>query len=306
MKVLVTGGGGQLGQSLARVLTQTGHHAVVCLHGDLDITDGLAVRQKLAVERPDAVIHAGAYTAVDQAEEQPDQAYRVNVAGTRNVVLAAEAVGARVGYVSTDYVFDGKAHHPYTEFAMPHPLGVYGGTKLAGEQLVQSLSSRWFVVRTAWVYSAVGKNFVKTMLHLGRQGGVVRVVQDQWGSPTYALDLAEFLVQLLTTERYGLYHATNAGVCTWYDFAKEIYTVAGFAVAEDIDAGVLGRVKVQPCTTMDVSRLAPRPAYSVLANLALRAEGFSPLRPWQEALRQCMGELAQTAEFGWLRLNQHG
>ncbi len=337
MKVLVTGGGGQLGQSLAKVLVDMGHQAVVCLRGDLDITDGVAVQRMLAAERPDGVIHAGAYTAVDQAEEQPELAYQVNVAGTRNVVLAAEAMGAKVCYVSTDYVFDGKSRHPYTESAVPHPLGVYGGTKLAGEQVVQSFGSRWFVVRTAWVYSSVGKNFVKTMLRLGRQGGMIRVVQDQWGSPTYALDLAEFLVQLLATERYGIYHATNTGVCTWYDFAREIYSLAGFVVTEDIDAESQGEVragddalapypsasqgqpssgrlfseslsqiKIQPCTTADFPRSAARPAYSVLDNLALRAEGFSPLRPWQEALQQCMEELAQTTEFNWLRFIRKG
>jgi dTDP-4-dehydrorhamnose reductase len=222
---------------------------------------------------PDAVVHCAAYTKVDQAESEPDEAYRVNAYGTRNAALAAEEVGAKFVYVSTDYVFDGRADKPYREYDRTDPQTVYGRSKLAGEQLVQSLSSRYFIVRTSWVYGKYGANFVKTMLKLAEDRDRLKVVHDQVGSPTYTLDLARFLLELVRTDYFGIYHASNSGICSWYEFAKAIFEERGL------------NVQVEPCTTEEFPRPAPRPAWSVLDQGAIRAHGFKPIRPWREALR---------------------
>jgi dTDP-4-dehydrorhamnose reductase len=222
--------------------------------------------------KPEVVIHCAAYTKVDQAESEPDEAYRVNADGTRNAALAAEQIGAKFVYISTDYVFDGKANAPYRENDRTDPQSVYGKSKLAGEQWVQSLSSRYFIVRTSWVYGKYGSNFVKTMLRLAEERDRLKVVSDQVGSPTYTLDLAQFLLELVQTDHYGIFHASNSGACSWYEFAKAIFEERGMIV------------QVEPCTTAEFPRPAPRPAYSVLDHGAIRAHGLKPLRPWREAL----------------------
>jgi len=187
--------------------------------------------------------------------------------------LAAEEIGAKFVYISTDYVFDGRADKPYREYDRTDPQTVYGRSKLAGEQLVQSLSSRYFIVRTSWVYGKHGANFVKTMLKLAEERDRLKVVHDQIGSPTYTLDLARFLLELVKTDYYGIYHASNSGICSWYEFAKAIFEERRL------------NVHVEPCTTEEFPRPAPRPAWSVLDHGAIRAHGFEPLRPWREALR---------------------
>ncbi|EXX85484.1 dTDP-4-dehydrorhamnose reductase [Paenibacillus darwinianus] len=273
MKILITGASGQLGRELVLLTGPTDVEIVGFGRDRLDITNLDSCRSVLAEQRPDAIIHCAAYTAVDQAESEPDAAFRVNASGSRNLAVAAEEIGARLCYVSTDYVFDGKGMAPYNEYDAPNPQTVYGKSKLAGEELVRTLCSRYFIVRTSWVYGKYGHNFVKTMLKLGGERDSLKVVSDQVGSPTYTLDLAEFLVRLVQTERYGTYHASNTGTCSWYEFAQAIFEESGMTTA------------VEPCSTSDFPRPAPRPAYSVMDHSALRSNGFEPLRHWREALR---------------------
>lgn len=270
--ILVTGAGGQLGRELA-LLQPPGVRIVGLDRQALDVTDYDACLAAVEQSGADAVIHAAAYTAVDRAESEPDVAYRVNVIGTQNISRAAEAFDAKLVYVSTDYVFDGMGSRPYRENDPPAPRTVYGLTKLEGEQAARSLCSRSFVVRTSWVYGAHGPNFVRTMLDLARSGRELAVVDDQRGAPTYTLDLARVLVRLAWTFRYGVYHASNGGSCTWYQFARAIFEESGLEVA------------LRPCTTADYPRPAPRPAYSVLAHHALRRAGLPPMRHWRDALR---------------------
>lgn len=277
MTVLVTGAQGQLGRELVRLLA--GELSVVGVGREqLDVTDAAQVREVVLRIRPDVIVHAAAYTAVDQAESDEEAAFRVNATGTRHLAELAEEIGAKFCYVSTDYVFDGTANRPYREADVPNPQSVYGKSKRQGEQFALSLSSKSFVVRTSWVYGSFGSNFVKTMLKLARERDVLTVVNDQVGSPTYTQDLARFIGELIQTDRYGVYHATGAGQCSWFDFAKEIFAEANLDVA------------VQPCTTEEFVRPAPRPRYSVLDNSALRANGFTPLRDWRDALRAFLRE----------------
>ncbi|CAM4470925.1 dTDP-4-dehydrorhamnose reductase [Paenibacillus tarimensis] len=273
MKLLVTGANGQLGQELVKLPAAEGIEIVGYDREALDITDLDACRRVLAEQRPDVVIHCAAYTAVDQAEADPDGAFRVNGAGTRNMAVAAEEIKAKLVYISTDYVFDGTGTSPYNEYDNTNPMTVYGKSKLAGERLAQTLCSRYFIVRTSWVYGKYGNNFVKTMLKLGPEKQQLKVVHDQVGSPTYTRDLAELLVELAATDYYGIYHASNSGVCSWYEFAKAIFEESKLDVA------------VEPCTTSEFPRPAPRPAYSVMDASSLRANGLQPLRDWRDALK---------------------
>ena len=193
-------------------------------------------------------------------------------------MVEAEKFSAKFVYLSTDYVFDGQKGTPYSELDPTNPQSVYGQSKWAGEEFVLSLSSKYFIVRTSWVYEKHGANFVKTMLKLGSVGKPFKVVDDQFGSPTYTVDLARFLLQLIETERYGIYHATNSGSCSWYEFAKKIFEVAEM------------QVELSPCTTADFPRPAPRPAYSVLEHAEIKLNGFQDLRPWQEGLKDFLGK----------------
>jgi dTDP-4-dehydrorhamnose reductase len=280
MKLLITGAKGQLGQDLVRQLG--GEFEVVGFGRDrLDITSPEQVEAVMQDVRPDAVIHAAAYTAVDKAETDEEQAYLVNAFGTRNIAVAAEKVGAKVCYISTDYVFDGSGTKPYREYDNTNPLSVYGQSKRAGEVLVQGLSTRWFIVRTAWVYGLYGQNFVRTMLKMASERDSLKVVYDQVGSPTYTVDLARFLGELIRTEKYGIYHATNSGHCSWYEFAKAIFEESGVTI------------HVEPCTTEEFPRPAARPKFSVMEHLAIRANGLNDLRPWREGLRAFLRELRE-------------
>jgi len=242
------------------------------------VTDREACMRTIAAVRPDAVIHAAAYTAVDRAESEQEAARLINVEGTRYMAEAAESVGASFCYVSTDYVFDGQGNRPYREDDPTGPRSVYGSTKLAGEQAALAACSRTFVVRTSWVYGAYGANFVKTMLKLARAGQLLRVVDDQVGCPTYTYDLAVVLMQLVRTDRYGLYHAVGGGSCSWYHFARTIFELCGMDV------------QVSPCATGEHPRPAPRPAYSVLDCEALRRAGIAPPRHWRAALEAYLRE----------------
>ena len=273
LTLLVTGASGQLGQELVRM----GNERIRIVgygRDQLDITDMAQCREALAVTRPDAVIHAAAYTAVDRAEAEPDEAYRVNALGTRNMAIAAHEMNTKLCYISTDYVFDGKGTTPYNEYDNTNPQSVYGKSKRAGEVLLQSLCNRYFIVRTSWVYGKYGNNFVRTMLKLASERDSVAVVNDQIGSPTYTYDLAAFLIELVQTEAYGIYHASNTGTCSWYEFALAIFEERGISI------------RTEPCTTEQFPRPAPRPSYSVMDHSAIRVNGFNDLRPWREALRE--------------------
>jgi len=274
MRIVVTGAGGQLGRDLQEALARRGHEVLPLGRRELDVTRPEQCRDVMVSLRPDAVVHAAAYTAVDQAEHDPDGAYAVNAFGTRNVAAAAERVGAKLCYISTDYVFDGRAEAPYREFDRPNPLNVYGRSKLAGEGMVRSFSSRHYIVRTSWLYGLHGANFVKTMLRLAREREYVQVVDDQVGSPTSSADLSGFVAELVETELYGIYHASNAGQCSWYEFAGAVFELSGL------------EVDLRPCRTDEFPRPAVRPAFSVLDNMAIRLNGFTPLRGWREALEE--------------------
>ncbi|MGG4049549.1 dTDP-4-dehydrorhamnose reductase [Paenibacillus favisporus] len=278
MRVLVTGASGQLGKDVVALFQQKGHEVMGCSRSELDITNLEQCQQFINGFQPDSIIHCAAYTAVDAAETDIDGAYKVNAAGTRNVAVAAEKAGAKMVYISTDYVFNGRSAVPYQEYDNTDPQSVYGKSKRAGEVLTQSLSSRYFIVRTSWVYGLHGNNFVKTMLRFGQEKPQLQVVNDQKGSPTYTVDLARFLEELVQTEKYGVYHASNSGDCTWFEFTQAIFEEArklGFKIT----------AQVEPCTTEQFPRPAPRPANSVMDHLSIRTNGLTDLRPWRDGLR---------------------
>ncbi|RED57624.1 dTDP-4-dehydrorhamnose reductase [Cohnella lupini] len=276
--ILVTGANGQLGRELIGFSDQR-FRIIGFGRLELDVTNLAQCRAVVAEVHPDAIIHAGAYTAVDKAETDADEAYRVNAIGTRNLTIAANEIGAKLCYVSTDYVFDGMGSLPYNEYDNTNPQSVYGKSKRAGEVLLQSLSQRYFIVRTSWVYGKYGNNFVKTMLKLASERDSLSVVHDQVGSPTYTYDLGRFLIELVQTEAYGIYHASNTETCTWYEFAQAIFEESGLST------------KVEPCSTDQFPRPAPRPAYSVMDHSAIRQNGFSQLRPWREGLKAFLIDL---------------
>jgi dTDP-4-dehydrorhamnose reductase len=286
MKILIAGAAGQVGRALLSCIPQ-GSSVQGLTHADLDIGDANSVMERARAERPDVVICAGAYTAVDRAESEPELAARVNIEGPRNLAQAAREIGARLVHISTDFVFDGSASTAYRPDSPTNPLSVYGRTKLAGEQAVRSvLPDRSVIVRTAWVYAAQGKNFMRTMLRLMESKGHVRVVADQIGTPTAAISLARVLWALADrADLSGLYHWTDAGVASWYDFA--------IAIAEEGAAlGLLPTtVRVDPITTADYPTPARRPAFSVLDNrAAIAAMALTP-QHWRAALRTELKEL---------------
>lgn len=271
-KVLITGANGQLGKELVELFSKKNFEVYGCGRDKMDITNQEQVKNIINTIKPSIVIHPAAHTKVDLAESEPEQAFLINTYGTRNVAVAAEEVGAKFVYVSTDYVFDGTGTKPYNEFSPTSPLGVYGKSKLAGEQFVRDFHSKFFIVRTSWVYGRYGENFVKTMLKLGKERQALSVVSDQIGCPTYTLDLANSILELVSTEKYGVYHVSNSGSCSWFEFAQAIFKEAEL------------EVQVNPCSTSDFPRSADRPAYSVLEHMAIKLNQFSPLRPWEEGL----------------------
>ncbi len=279
MRVLVTGAAGQLGREVVDLCTAAGDEIVACDHATLDVTDRDRVLQVLAAAAPDAVIHAGAWTNVDGCETDPDRAYAVNALGTRHVAEGARMVGARVCYVSTDYVFDGAGQRPYHEWDAVNPVSVYGRSKLAGEAVLDPDDT---VVRTSWVCGRHGRNFVKTILARAAEGQTLTVVDDQHGCPTFADDLAGMLRHLVVARLPGLFHVTNQGATTWFRFARDAVEVAG------LDPGL-----VTPITTpeMQPPRPAPRPANSVLDNAALRLSGIPLLADHHEPLERLVKEL---------------
>ncbi len=286
MKVFVTGAGGQLGFDVINELEKRGHMAIAsdildaCDYENyikLDITDSLAVEKVLSEQKPDAVVHCAAWTAVDAAEasENIEKVQKINAYGTENIAKACQKIGCKMMYISTDYVFSGKGEEPWKpdckEFA---PLNVYGKSKLDGEIAVSNILEKYFIVRIAWVFGLNGNNFIKTMLNIGKKYDTLRVVCDQIGTPTYTLDLARLLVDMICTEQYGYYHATNeGGYISWYDFAVEIFKLAGY------------KTKVNPVTTEEYGlSAAERPYNSRLDKSKLGRSGFKSLPTWQDAL----------------------
>lgn len=284
MKVLVTGSKGQLGYDVIKELRSRGHEALGFDLPELDITDEVAVQAVFDRVKPDAVIHCAAWTAVDAAEESGNIAkvFAVNEGGTRNLAAACKRTGAKLLYLSTDYVFDGQGSAPWgadeSRFA---PLNEYGKSKLAGENAVRELLQTYFIVRIAWVFGKNGNNFVKTMLRLSETHDTLRVVCDQVGTPTYTPDLARLLVDMIETDKYGVYHATNeGGFISWYDFASAIMQEAG------------KHTKVIPVTTAEYGlSKAARPFNSRLDKSKLKENGFEPLPDWRDALKRYLKEI---------------
>ena len=271
MKILVTGANGQLGREVAR--QGTGHEVILTDYDTLDIVDSQAVASFMREIKADAVVHCAAYTNVDGAEDDADGAFQVNVVGAQNIAAACLETGARMVYVSTDYVFDGQSKNPYREFDATNPQSVYGVTKWQGEQIVKEILGRHYILRTAWLYGD-GNNFVKTMLRLAASNDTLRVVHDQIGTPTSTVELTKAIFKLLASDAYGTYHGTCQGQCSWYDFACEIFRQAG------------KNIKVIPVTTEEFPRPAKRPAHSVLDNYMLRMTVGDPMSTWQEALQE--------------------
>lgn len=284
MNVLVTGVKGQLGYDVVNELKKRGHEAIGVDIADMDITDGAAVDKVITEVNPDAVIHCAAWTAVDAAEDENNipKVRAVNADGTRNIAKVCKKLGCKMMYISTDYVFDGQGTKPWQPDCKDYkPLNVYGQTKLEGELAVSELLEKYFIVRIAWVFGLNGKNFIKTMLSVGKTHDTVRVVNDQIGTPTYTYDLARLLVDMIETEKYGYYHATNeGGYISWYDFTLEIYRQAGYTT------------KVIPVTTEEYGlSKARRPYNSRLDKSKLVENGFKPLPDWKDALRRFLEKL---------------
>jgi len=265
-KILVSGSGGQLGLELAALLPWRGQEVVALSKEELDVADFGAVMLALEKHSPDVVVNAAAYTNVDGCETETDLAYSINALGPRNLAQLCEERGCDLLHVSTNYVFDGESERPYEPFDTPNPISAYGRTKLAGEEYVRQLTNSWYVVRSAGVYGR-GHNFVRTMLRLGMEREVLKIKDDEYISPTYAVDLAEGIAEVIEAGRYGLYHLTNAGSCSWYEFAKEIFELAGV------------EVEVVPVPGSEYPLPAARPANGVL-----RALDGPELRHWRQAL----------------------
>ena len=281
MKVLVTGVKGQLGYDVVKVLNARKIECRGVDIGDFDITDPGAVSKYILGYRPDAVIHCSAYTAVDRAEENAELCRKVNAEGPRNIAAACKEIGAKMLYPSTDYVFPGAGDTAYEVDDTKGPQSVYGSTKLGGEEAVKGLLERYFIVRISWVFGKNGNNFVKTMLRLGKEHGEVRVVDDQIGSPTYTADLAPLLCDMIATEKYGTYHATNEGNCSRADFAADIFRQAGYPT------------KVKFIPTSEYPAKAKRPFNSRMSKKSLDGAGFRRLPPWQDALRRYLREIGE-------------
>jgi dTDP-4-dehydrorhamnose reductase len=284
VKMLVTGCRGQLGSQIMNILqkgvSELGEipkqykdiEFIGTDSDELDIVDLQRLKEYMKELKPDIVINSAAYTNVDECEKNKDLAFKVNSLGPRNLAIACEEVGAKFIHISTDYVFEGNGKLPYTEYDITNPISVYGKTKLLGENFVRDFCSKYFIIRTAWLYGYNGKNFVKTILKAAKEKGHLDVVDDQRGNPTNAEDLAHHILKLGLTEEYGVYHCTGSGECSWYDFAKTIVEYAGIECV------------VNPITSDKINRAAKRPAFSSLDNMMIRCTIGDEMREWREAL----------------------
>jgi dTDP-4-dehydrorhamnose reductase len=275
VKVALTGSGGMLGHDIRDVFSDV--ELVALTRREVDITNLDNVLSAIRDIKPDYVIHAGAYTDVDGSEHDPDKAYLVNGLGARNVAMACEEVKAPVVYISSDYVFDGTKGEPYNEWDRNNPVNQYGLSKLLGEKFVSSLTNRFYIVRTSWLYGKKGKNFVDTISRLLTERDEIEVVNDQIGSPTFTYDLALKLKELIG-RGYGTYHITNSSQCSWYEFAAEIAKLQP------------GKAKIKPTTSENFKRPAKRPHFSVLNNTMMKLEGLSELRSWKDALKDYLSK----------------
>jgi dTDP-4-dehydrorhamnose reductase len=266
LRILVTGANGQLGRELGEILPERGHEVTTLPRGELDIADPAAVERAMEAYSPGLVVNAAAYTNVDGCETETEIAYMANALGPRNLAQTCERWGCELMHVSTNYVFDGRSERPYEPFDLPNPISAYGRSKLAGEEYVKHLSSRWYIVRSAGVYGR-GHNFVRTMLRVAKERDVLKVKDDEFISPTYARDLAEGIAELIEPGHYGLYHLTSSGSCSWYEFSCEIFSLSGT------------EVEVVPIPSSEYLLPAVRPANGVLSAL-----GSPALRHWREAL----------------------
>ena len=277
--IIVTGITGQLGYDVADELDRRGEKFIVTTRNEIDLTDEKSIKEFIAKTKPDAVIHCAAYTAVDKAESEAELALTVNGLATRYMAEACRDVNAKLLYPSTDYVFGGDGNTPYEVTDEKSPCNVYGRSKLLGEDSVRAINRKNFIVRISWVFGKNGKNFVKTMLNLAETHKKLRVVADQVGSPTYTKDLAPLLVDMVHTDKFGTYHATNEGFCSWAEFAAEIFKLA----KKDVE--------VEMIRTEDYPTPARRPFNSRLSKKSLDAEGFSRLPDWQDALKRYLIEI---------------
>ncbi|MDI3483436.1 MAG: dTDP-4-dehydrorhamnose reductase [Methanobacteriaceae archaeon] len=268
MRIFITGATGMLGKDLVKTLSD---HKIITKRVDITILEDLL--DFIGRSKPDMIIHTAAFTDVDAAESEKNKAYKVNVLGTRNVTLAASKVNAPIVYISTDYVFDGEKREGYYEFDKPNPINFYGLTKYLGEVCVRDLTNKFYIVRTSWLFGKHGRNFVKTILKLAEENEKIQVVDDQIGSPTYTLDLAKAIGKLIKKQAYGVYHITNSGHCSWYEFAKEVFKEA------DIN------ISLEPVTSNEFKRPARRPKCSILKNYNWKMEGFPTLRDYRLALQ---------------------
>jgi len=282
MKIVVTGVKGQLGYDVVRELISRGYIDVLGIDiEDLDITKEADVINFFMFNQPDVIIHCAAYTAVDKAEDNSSLCHNVNVLGTQYLVEQAIRYQSKFVYISTDYVFDGQKNFPYNTDDLPNPKSIYGKTKYMGE--IETMKyQRHFIVRISWVFGKNGTNFVTTMVKLGKEKKSINVVNDQYGSPTYTFDLSRLLVDLVETDKYGIYHATNEGVCTWYEFAKEIFRLTN------------PNITVNPILTSDYPTRAIRPSYSVMSKTTLDENGFKRLPNWKDALERYLKEMEIT------------
>ncbi len=285
----MTGANGQLGTDLCKVLQ--GFEIIPLTHADIEITDESSIKEAFSKNKPDVVVNTAAYVMVDDCEVEQDKAFLVNAIGARNIAVMSQEIGAKLAHISTDYVFGVKNQPrtvPHTEFDTPVPLNVYGKSKFAGEDLVRCLCSRHFIIRTSALFgvagaSGKGGNFVEAILKRAKEGVDLKVVHNQISSPTYTKDLASKIAQLIITEYYGIFHITNKGSCSWYEFAKEILSLAGL------------KNPIIPITSDQYSQKAKRPNFSVLDNYHLRLLGMDDMRPWQDALKDYMEERGHTS-----------
>jgi dTDP-4-dehydrorhamnose reductase len=287
MKVLITGSSGMLGHDLVNAVSLKGWDSLVLVRSEVDITDLKKLRHIIEEFNPDTVIHCAAYTDVDGCEKDPDTAFKVNGLGTKNVAISSREAGASMVYISTDYVFDGEKKEPYNELDIPNPINEYGRSKLLGEYYVQHFLDRFSIVRTSWLFGKKGKNFVKTIIEHMKKENKLTIVDDQIGSPTYSKDLAEKIGELIEGEGCGIYHITNTGSCSWYEFAVKTAELAGFQ--DQI---------IEKTDSESFKRPANRPKNSILENRLLRIEGYNLLRSWEEALMEHLNEVKSTEHGG--------
>jgi dTDP-4-dehydrorhamnose reductase len=283
--ILITGAYGQLGQDISHYCEGNGIDHINSGQEDMDITDFKQVENYFARYEPTVVIHCAAYTAVDQAEEDVEKCYQINVNGTENIAKMCKKYNAKLIYISTDYAFDGSKIGPYVEEDSTCPIGVYGKSKELGERLVRSNVTQHFIVRISWVFGQFGNNFVKTMLKLGSTREQLNVVADQIGSPTYTFDLAPLLISFVNSDAYGTYHVTNEGYCSWAEFATAIFQEAGY------------KTRVNQITSAEYPTKATRPKNSMMSKSKLVSSGFVPLRDWREALHHFIEELKMQGEL---------